>query len=120
MLTRLKVSGFKNLVDVDIRFGPFTCVAGTNGVGKSNLFVHRDAERELLEKRVAEIHSVVSEAAQTKLVPPVVCVIPVRMQEAWFLFDESALRRAAGNPNGKQPLTKSGKPPALPGRLSNV
>jgi predicted ATPase len=38
MLTRLKVSGFKNLVDVDIRFGPFTCVAGPNGVGKSNLF----------------------------------------------------------------------------------
>lgn len=38
MLTRLKVSGFKNLVDVDIRFGPFTCIAGANGVGKSNLF----------------------------------------------------------------------------------
>ena len=38
MLTRLKVSGFKNLVDVDVRFGPFTCIAGGNGVGKSNLF----------------------------------------------------------------------------------
>jgi len=38
MLTRLRVSGFKNLVDVDIRFGPFTCIAGANGVGKSNLF----------------------------------------------------------------------------------
>jgi len=38
MLTRLKVSGFKNLVDVDVRFGPFTCVAGANGTGKSNLF----------------------------------------------------------------------------------
>ena len=38
MLTRLKVSGFKNLVDVDVRFGPFTCVAGANAVGKSNLF----------------------------------------------------------------------------------
>lgn len=38
MLTRLKVNGFKNLVDVDVRFGPFTCVAGANGVGKSNLF----------------------------------------------------------------------------------
>ncbi len=38
MLTRLKVSGFKNLVDVDVRFGPFTCVAGANGVGKSNMF----------------------------------------------------------------------------------
>ena len=38
MLTRLKVSGFKNLVDVDVRFGPFTCIAGPNGSGKSNLF----------------------------------------------------------------------------------
>jgi predicted ATPase len=38
MLTRLKVSGFKNLIDVDVRFGPFTCVAGVNAVGKSNLF----------------------------------------------------------------------------------
>lgn len=38
MLTRLKVNGFKNLVDVDVRFGPFTCIAGENGVGKSNLF----------------------------------------------------------------------------------
>ncbi len=38
MLTRLRVSGFKNLVDVDVRFGPFTCIAGPNAVGKSNLF----------------------------------------------------------------------------------
>ncbi len=38
MLTRLKVTGFKNLVDVDVRFGPFTCIAGPNGAGKSNLF----------------------------------------------------------------------------------
>jgi len=38
MLTRLKVDGFKNLVDVDVRFGAFTCIAGVNGVGKSNLF----------------------------------------------------------------------------------
>jgi predicted ATPase len=38
MLTRLRVQGFKNLADVDVRFGPFTCVAGANGIGKSNLF----------------------------------------------------------------------------------
>lgn len=37
MLTRLRVRGFKNLVDVDARFGPLTCLAGPNGVGKSNL-----------------------------------------------------------------------------------
>lgn len=38
MIIRLKVNGFKNLVDVDVRFGPFTCIAGVNGAGKSNLF----------------------------------------------------------------------------------
>ena len=38
MIIRLKANGFKNLVDVDVRFGPFTCIAGVNGVGKSNLF----------------------------------------------------------------------------------
>jgi ABC-type cobalamin/Fe3+-siderophores transport system ATPase subunit len=38
MLTRLKVKGFKSLEDIEVRFGPFTCVAGVNGVGKSNLF----------------------------------------------------------------------------------
>jgi predicted ATPase len=38
MLTRLQVNGFKNLLGIDIRFGPFTCIAGCNGVGKSNLF----------------------------------------------------------------------------------
>ena len=38
MLTRLQVSGFKNLVNMDLRFGPFTCMVGPNGAGKSNLF----------------------------------------------------------------------------------
>ncbi len=38
MLTYLRVKGFKNLLDVAVRFGPFTCIAGANGVGKSNLF----------------------------------------------------------------------------------
>ena len=38
MITRLQVDGFKNLRDVDIRLGAFNCIAGANGVGKSNLF----------------------------------------------------------------------------------
>lgn len=54
MLTRLKVSGFKNLYDVDISFGSFTCIAGENGVGKSNLFdailfLSRLADKTLVE-----------------------------------------------------------------------
>lgn len=54
MILRLQVSGFKNLVDVDVRFGPFTCIAGGNGVGKSNLidaiqFLSQLADKELTE-----------------------------------------------------------------------
>lgn len=61
------------------------------------LFIHRDAERVTIETRQAEIlKALVGLAA-----PPVICVIPVRMQEAWLLFDEFAIRRAAGNPNGR-------------------
>jgi hypothetical protein len=33
-----------------------------------------------------------------------VCVVPVRMQETWLLFDEAALRTAADNPRGRMPL----------------
>ena len=38
MITRLQIDGFKNLMGVDLHFGPFTCIAGANGAGKSNLF----------------------------------------------------------------------------------
>lgn len=66
MLTRLKVTGFKNLVDVDVRFGPFTCVAGTNAVGKSNLFdaisfLSALADRPLIDA----VMSIRGEAART-------------------------------------------------------
>lgn len=68
------------------------------------LFVHRDAEREPRENRVAEIREAIALSVKSVPVPPAVCVVPVRMQEAWLLFDEAALRRASGNPGGKQPL----------------
>lgn len=64
------------------------------------LFVHRDAERTPRDRRVTEI-----QAARGNLATPVVCVIPVRMQEAWLLFHEAAIRQAAGNPHGRAPLT---------------
>ncbi len=65
------------------------------------LFVHRDAEGGDRAERVEEIRRCLAELEDQT----VVCVVPVRMQEAWFLFDEHALRRAAGNPGGRVPLT---------------
>lgn len=38
MLTRFEVDGFKNLRNLAIDLGPYTCVAGANAIGKSNLF----------------------------------------------------------------------------------
>ena len=68
------------------------------------LFVHRDAENAPIEEREAEIRKALEESSVEGSVR-VVCVVPVRMQEAWLLIDEAALRRAAGNPNGTQPLS---------------
>lgn len=61
------------------------------------LLVHRDSESESREKRETEIHSAMREAPAGT---PFVCVVTVKMQEAWMLIDEDAIRTAAGNPNG--------------------
>lgn len=67
------------------------------------LFVHRDAEKESRQKRVSEIHQAVN-LIKEDVTFLVVCVIPVKMTEAWLLIDEKAIREAAGNPKGRQPL----------------
>jgi predicted ATPase len=38
MVTRIKINGFKSLVNTELYFGPFTCIAGANAIGKSNFF----------------------------------------------------------------------------------
>jgi hypothetical protein len=68
------------------------------------LFVHRDAKKEKPEQRYREIHDAIKEASAKGFQTPAVCVVPVRMTEAWLLFDETSIRQAAGNPNGKTPL----------------
>jgi len=61
------------------------------------LFVHRDAEGIPLEDRVREIRDQLrTQVGGT----PYICLIPVRMSEAWFLFHEQAIRAAASNPGG--------------------
>ncbi len=66
------------------------------------LFVHRDAERQDPQHRYDEIANAIESIPS--VTEAIVGVVPVRMQEAWLLFDESAIRRAAGNPNGRQDL----------------
>jgi hypothetical protein len=68
------------------------------------LFVHRDAEDQDPELRYREIKEAIEKVEAAIAKPRYVCVVPVRMQEAWLLIDQSAIRRAAGNPNGTADL----------------
>jgi hypothetical protein len=63
--------------------------------------VHRDGDRDGRDARLKEIRAAVEE-----VMPDVnhVCVIPIRMTEAWLVLDESAIREVAGNPNGREIL----------------
>ena len=68
------------------------------------LFIHRDAEKASPAKRVQEIANALNQVFARSIRKPSVCVVPVRMTEAWLLFNENAIRRAAGNPSGRGPL----------------
>ena len=81
VLTRLRVNGFKNLDRIDVRLGPFTCVAGPNGVGKSNLFDAISFLAALAEKPLLEAASTVRGGDS-------------RRSDAWNLFRRSGERVA--------------------------
>ena len=57
------------------------------------IFVHRDSENLPLEHRLREFDDVTRQ--------DVVPVVPVRMSEAWILFDGTAIARAAGSRAGE-------------------
>jgi hypothetical protein len=70
--------------------------------------VHRDAEKQGPKLRRKEIEAFVSQLPKPNWVP----VIPVRMTESWFLFDEGSIRKAAGNRSGRIELN--------PPKISNL
>lgn len=63
------------------------------------LLVHRDSESQGFVERIAEI-----ERELVGLEIHYTPIVPVRMTEAWLLSSEAAIRKAAGNPNGKMKL----------------
>jgi len=65
------------------------------------IFVHRDADAAGHEARTREIAEA---SANVEMNLSRVPIVPVRTTEAWILLDETAIRRVAGNPRGKQPL----------------
>jgi hypothetical protein len=67
------------------------------------LFIHRDSDNTSVEERETEILNAIVNSEGNK--PNYfVCIVPVRETEAWLLFNENAIRRAAGNPYGNEPL----------------
>lgn len=60
------------------------------------LFLHRDAERQDHAERVQEIIAA-AKNTDVNYIP----IVPIRMTEAWLLSDETAIRAASGNKNGK-------------------
>jgi len=64
------------------------------------LFIHRDAESiipQVIEQRRTEIRVEVGEVEFQN----VVCLVPIKMMEAWLLIDKEAIKKAAGNKNYK-------------------
>lgn len=67
------------------------------------LFIHRDAEAQPADIRYEQIEQAYRQVDSQK--PPHICVVPIRMQEAWLLLDEHAIRMSANNPNGRVKLS---------------
>jgi hypothetical protein len=62
------------------------------------LFIHRDAETtnvKIIEQRLNEIKKEIGEDEFQKTV----CIVPIKMMEAWLLIDIEAIKKAAGNRN---------------------
>ena len=54
MITRIKIHGFKSLVNTELYFGPFTCIVGANAIGKSNFFDALSFLSNLADKTIIE------------------------------------------------------------------
>lgn len=75
------------------------------------IFIHRDIEALGSEQaRIDEIHSGYIDA---KIELPAICpyipITPALMQEAWFLFNEPAIKQASGNPSCRKRLNLPNK-----------
>lgn len=54
MITRIKIDGFKSLVESELYFSPFTCIVGANAIGKSNFFDALSFLSNLADKTLVE------------------------------------------------------------------
>jgi predicted ATPase len=54
MIIRIRIDGFKSLVNTQLFFGPFTCIVGANAIGKSNFFDALSFLSNLSDKTIVE------------------------------------------------------------------
>lgn len=62
------------------------------------LFIHRDAESitaNIIKQRTEEVSKEINEDEKNRIV----CVVPIKMMEAWLLINTEAIKKAAGNRN---------------------
>src|SRR5262249_45652798 len=91
-----KASGLRGKIDRALHYYP-----------RDLLFVHRDfvhRDTEASDKKAWQHRREEIERAVQDLATPYVCVVPMRMTEAWLLIDADAIRRAAGNSHSQAPL----------------
>ena len=63
------------------------------------LFIHRDAEKDTIQARENEISEACHDLKNATFGRNTIAVVPVRMTEAWLLFDVESIKIAADNPN---------------------
>ena len=129
MLIRLKVKGFKNLANVDVSFGPFTCIAGANGVGKSNLFdaitfLSALADRPLTEAAKAIRDARIQSGSDPSVVDAkILQIISLRNPKPFYAAGRNAvlmlkLGEAQAGSSSKSSLSRSRPERSRPSRLS--
>lgn len=64
MITRIKINGFKSLLDTELYLGSFTCIAGANAAGKSNFFDALIFLANLADKSILEAAKSIRSAEQ--------------------------------------------------------
>lgn len=97
------------------RSGGIVEFLATYSTGAMLIFLHRDSESLTLDERLGEFGPVERQ--------DVVPVVPVRMSEAWLLFDSSAIARAAGSRETQVAVPHTGQLENIPnpkGLLDNL
>ncbi|NJK84522.1 MAG: DUF4276 family protein, partial [Saprospiraceae bacterium] len=69
------------------------------------LFVHRDCEGRTKKDFIERLQEIALAVEKGNVSNRTVSIVPIRMMEAWLLFDPQAIKLAAGNKNYRPPIS---------------